>query len=65
MQKKIAGRWPNARPILSRYAAPFDSLEVAARTGRLLCKQGAIVKMIRVDDAGKSPASYGLITRPA
>jgi choline dehydrogenase-like flavoprotein len=53
MQVKIADRWPHARPILSRYAPPLDSLEVAARTGRLRCKQGAIAKAIRVNDAGK------------
>jgi choline dehydrogenase-like flavoprotein len=53
IRKKIIGRWPNVRPILSRHAPPLQSLEIAARTGRLRCRQGAVAKAIRVDDAGK------------
>ena len=53
VRKKIIGRWPNVRPILSRCAPPLAALEIAAQTGRLLCRQGAIAKAIRVDDAGK------------
>ena len=48
----IADRWPGTRPILSRYAPPPPSLEVAARTGRLQCRQGAVVREILVDDSG-------------
>jgi choline dehydrogenase-like flavoprotein len=53
MQKKIVERWPNARPVLSRYAPPLDTLEAAAKTGRLQCREGAIAKAIRVDEAGR------------
>ena len=52
LQDRIRDRWPNARPILGRYAPPLDTLEVAARTGRLRCRQGAIVREICVDTSG-------------
>jgi choline dehydrogenase-like flavoprotein len=51
-REKIIARWPGAHPILSRYAPPLDALEAAACTGRLQCRQGAIVREIRVDDSG-------------
>jgi choline dehydrogenase-like flavoprotein len=50
---KIIHRWPGARPILSRYAPPLQTLEAAAQTGRLQCRQGAIVRQIRVDGVGR------------
>ena len=49
MVHRIQSHWLGARPILSRYAPPLDSLESAAITGRLKCKQGAIVREILVD----------------
>jgi choline dehydrogenase-like flavoprotein len=49
---RIVARWPSVRPILSRYAPPLNGLEAAARTGRLQCRQGAIVREILVDNAG-------------
>ena len=52
LQDAIRKRWPAAHPILSRYAPPPDTLEAAARTGRLQCRQGAIVKEICVDRSG-------------
>ena len=52
LRDKIIHRWPGARPILSRYAPPLQTLEAAAQTGRLQCRQGAIVREIRVDDVG-------------
>jgi choline dehydrogenase-like flavoprotein len=51
-RNRILARWPGARPILSRFAPPLQSLETAARTGRLRCRQGAIVREIRVDNSG-------------
>jgi choline dehydrogenase-like flavoprotein len=48
----LCARWPGARPVLGRYAAPLASLEGAAATGRLLCRQGAVVSQIEVDDSG-------------
>jgi choline dehydrogenase-like flavoprotein len=53
LRDKIIHRWPGARPILSRYAPPLQTLEAAAQTGRLQCRQGAIVREIRVDSAGR------------
>ena len=50
LQEKIRARWPGSRPVLSRYASPLNSLEAAALTGRLQCRQGAIVREVLVDD---------------
>ena len=47
LRERLMARWPGAQPILSRYAPPLDALEAAARTGRLQCRQGAIVREIR------------------
>jgi choline dehydrogenase-like flavoprotein len=52
LQSRIIARWPGARPVLSRYAAPFDALDAAAQTGRMVCCQGAIVREIKVDNSG-------------
>jgi choline dehydrogenase-like flavoprotein len=52
LRSRIVARWPGARPILGRFAPPVDALEAAARTGRLQCRQGAIVREIRVDSSG-------------
>ena len=52
LRERIIGRWPGARPILGRYAPPLDTLEAAARTGQMHCRQGAIVREIRVDSSG-------------
>jgi choline dehydrogenase-like flavoprotein len=53
LQRRITARWPNARPVLSRSASPLDALEAASLTGRLLCRQGAIVRQIDVDSSGR------------
>ena len=52
LKRAINSRWPSAQPLLSRYAPPPAPLEAAARTGRLLCCQNAIVRQIEVDDFG-------------
>lgn len=52
LRRSIIARWPNARPILGCSAPPLDCLEDAARTGRLLVRQGAIARQIEVDSAG-------------
>ncbi len=52
LRDKICARWPGARPIVSRYAPPLEALEAAAQTGRLQCRQGAVVREIRVDGSG-------------
>ena len=52
LRSAIKARWPGATPVLGRFAPPLDSLETAALTGRLLCRQGAIVREIDVDRNG-------------
>lgn len=49
----IGTRWPHSRPMLTRFAPPLDALEGAALTGRLRCREGAIVKQIDVDRSGR------------
>jgi choline dehydrogenase-like flavoprotein len=53
LQFSISARWPSARPVLGRFAAPFDTLEAAARTGRLLIRSGAIAREIEVAESGR------------
>ena len=52
LRNGITARWAGARPILGRFAPPLNTLEAAARTGRLQCRQGAIVREVRVDSSG-------------
>lgn len=49
LRDKIVDCWPLARAVVGRYAPPLAALESAARTGRLQCRQGAIVREIHVD----------------
>jgi choline dehydrogenase-like flavoprotein len=53
LQRSISMRWSGAHPVLGRFAAPFDALEAAARTGRLLIRSGAIARKIEVDKSGR------------
>ncbi len=50
----IRARWPQATPILSRYAPPLDSVAAAAATGRLWCRTGAIVQTVTKDASGRA-----------
>ena len=50
----VEGSWPSAKAILGRFAAPLNALEIAATTSKLACLQGAIVKSVRVDEAGNA-----------
>ena len=52
LQRIITARWPSARPVLGRFAPPFDAIEAAALTGRLLIRTGAIAREIEVDGSG-------------
>jgi choline dehydrogenase-like flavoprotein len=52
LQAAIAARWPGARAVLGRFAPPFDALEAAALTRRLLIRTGAIAREIEVDRSG-------------
>lgn len=53
LQRAIATRWAGARPLLGRFAPPLEALEAGVRTGRLLIRQGAIVRQIEVDGSGR------------
>jgi choline dehydrogenase-like flavoprotein len=52
-QCAIRAEWPGTRPILGRFALPVNMLELAARTGRLLIRTGAIAREIEVDRLGR------------
>ena len=49
---------------LSRYAPPLEALEAAAQTGRLQCRQGAVVREICVDDSGNVSGVSWIDHRP-
>jgi choline dehydrogenase-like flavoprotein len=53
LQCAISAEWPGTRPILGRSAPPLDTLELAARTGRLHIRTGAIAREIEVDELGR------------
>jgi choline dehydrogenase-like flavoprotein len=52
LRRILAARWPNATPLMGRHAPPLDGVEIAAATGRLSCRRGAIVRNVEFDDAG-------------
>lgn len=47
---KIRARWPNSHPMLGRYAAPMPSLDMAAATGRVMVRRGALARQILVEN---------------
>jgi choline dehydrogenase-like flavoprotein len=47
-------RWHGTQPILGRSAPPLASIEAAAKTKRLLLRQGAIVRDVAVDACGRA-----------
>jgi len=49
---RIRRRWPTVRPMLSRSAAPLDSMGLAAAGERLWVRQGAIASQVLVDEGG-------------
>jgi choline dehydrogenase-like flavoprotein len=53
LARRIRARWPGVRPVAGRFAQPLAAMEAAAATGRLLCRQGAVVKRIHVDNASR------------
>jgi choline dehydrogenase-like flavoprotein len=52
--QKVLARYPRAEAILGRFAPPMDSLAEAATSGRLLCRTGAIVRHIELDEQGRA-----------
>jgi len=53
LMEAVSARWPHSRPMLTPFAPPLDALESAALTGRLRCREGAIVRQIDVDRSGR------------
>jgi choline dehydrogenase-like flavoprotein len=47
-------RWPQANIMMSRFAPPKASIALAAATGRLTCRTGAVVERILPDDSGRA-----------
>lgn len=56
IRQLINDRWPHAPSLLGRHAPPVNALELAAATGRLRCRQGAVVRSIDVDNSGRVSA---------
>lgn len=50
----IRKQWPGAHAMLGRYAPPMPSLDLAAETGRIMVRRGAMVRRIDVDGAGQT-----------
>lgn len=48
----IRGRWAGVKPMIGRSAPPLDGLELAAMTGRLWCRRGAVASEVIVDADG-------------
>ena len=48
----IRQRWRSVRPMIGRSAPPLESLGLAAASGRLWCRQGAVVAEVLVDAGG-------------
>ena len=44
----IQEKWPEARPMLGRFADPLDSMAMAAETGQLACRTGAMAARLLV-----------------
>jgi choline dehydrogenase-like flavoprotein len=55
---KVRTRWPGVHPIIGRFAPPADTLEGAARTGRLSLRQGAVVHGITVERSRATGVSW-------
>jgi len=52
--EQIRKHWPDAVPILGRYAPPLPSLLQAAQTGRLTCRKSAAAQRITVAKSGRA-----------
>jgi len=56
--ERLAERWPLARPVRGRRAAPADTVDAAQRTGRLALRQGAVVRSVLVNDGRVTGAAW-------
>ena len=52
--QKVVARYPKAEAILGRFAPPMASLAEAAASERLLCRTGAVVRHIELDERGRA-----------
>jgi choline dehydrogenase-like flavoprotein len=51
---RVRERWPGVQPLLGRSAEPLNSLEMAAETGRLACRRGAVASEVCFDRGGSA-----------
>jgi choline dehydrogenase-like flavoprotein len=51
--ERLGARWSGVPVVLGRSAPPLPAMDIAASTGRLLCRQGAIVREVEIDAAGR------------
>jgi choline dehydrogenase-like flavoprotein len=54
----LNGRWGGIQPILGRSAPPLKSVDMAAATGRLACRQGAMVSRLEIGPDGRARAVH-------
>lgn len=54
VMEQVHKRWPDAVPILGRYAPPLSSVLQAAQTGRLACRKSASAQRITVAKSGRA-----------
>jgi len=52
IRRRLSERWPGMQSTVGRWSPPLNSMELAARTGRLSCRQGAIGREVEVDPRG-------------
>ncbi|RYG38208.1 MAG: GMC family oxidoreductase [Burkholderiales bacterium] len=52
--EQVRKRWPDALPLLGRYAPPLPSVLQAAQTGRLACRKSASAQRITVGKSGRA-----------
>ena len=58
LARHLKARWPGALPVAARFAAPPQSLERAANTGRLHVQRGAVVREITTTHGRVSGARW-------
>jgi choline dehydrogenase-like flavoprotein len=56
LMASVTARFPSARTMLGRHAPPPRSLAIAAATGRLRCRRGAVARHIELDRDGRAGA---------
>ncbi len=54
LMEMVRARFLGARPVLGRYAPPMPSMSRAAKTGRMICRQGAVVRHVELEPNGRA-----------